>query len=140
MRDKLNRHRPLNITNFQMRWKSFSIGVCFPYIVEELRKHPSVEEGGKYIGYVYKPGELTLQKFDVNARAQAIVITDFLPSGPKAVRTAAESCPMVTIKKFSFAELRNSMPQSNMLALGIAIIVTGYKHLVLETRKDLSNG
>ena len=93
MRDKLNRHRPLNMHKFPNEVEILFDRNVFPYIVEELRKHPSVEEGGKYIGYVYKPGELTLQKFDVNARAQAIVITDFLPSGPKAVRTAVEFMP-----------------------------------------------
>ena len=63
------------------------------YILDELRKHPAVEEGGKYIGYIFEPGNPSLQKFDVNPRAHAIVITDFLPGGPKAVRTAVEFMP-----------------------------------------------
>jgi hypothetical protein len=65
----------------------------FSYILDELHKRPGVEEGGKYIGYIFKPGDSHLEKFQVNSRAQTIVITDFLPSGPRAVRTSVEFMP-----------------------------------------------
>jgi hypothetical protein len=93
MRSKLNKDQPGQLGKFGGELEIlFDRSVSF-YIVDELRKHPFVEEGGKYIGYICKPGDSSLQKFDVNPRSHAIVITDFLPGGPKAVRTAAEFMP-----------------------------------------------
>lgn len=93
MRKKLNRYHPTQMRNSRRELEIlFDHRVSF-YILDELRKHPAVEEGGKYIGYIFKPGDSSLQKFDVNPSAHAIVITDFLPGGPKAVRTAVEFMP-----------------------------------------------
>lgn len=93
MRRKLNKYRPVQMQNFGRDLEIlFDRNVSF-YILHELRKHPDVEEGGKYIGYICGPGDPRLQKFDMNRKAHAIVITDFLPGGPKAVRTAVEFMP-----------------------------------------------
>lgn len=93
MRRKLNRYQRLPIQKFPHELEIIFDRSVSSYILEELRKHPAVEDGGKYIGYVCKPGDSTLQKFDVNPRAHALVITDFLPGGSKAVRTAVEFMP-----------------------------------------------
>lgn len=93
MRRKLKEYRPVQMQNLGRDIEIlFDRSVCF-YILDELRKHSDVEEGGKYIGYICDPGDPRLQRFDVNTRARAMVITDFLPSGPKAVRTAVEFMP-----------------------------------------------
>jgi len=58
------------------------------YIIDELQRYPTSEEGGKYIGYV-----------DLNPQSRGrdrnyrVVITDFLPGGPNAKRTAVEFLP-----------------------------------------------
>jgi hypothetical protein len=54
------------------------------FILHELRRHPGVEEGGKYIGYI-----------DVrsHSRSTQITVTDFLPGGPLAKRTSVEFMP-----------------------------------------------
>jgi hypothetical protein len=66
--------------------------VCH-YIAAEVRKYPTVEEGGKYIGYLCKPGHPNFAKLGIGPKFNALVITDFLPSGPKAVRTTVEFIP-----------------------------------------------
>lgn len=60
----------------------------FEYILYELRRHPNSEEGGKYIGYLEggKDAEASGSRYRV-------VITDFLPGGPNAKRTAVEFFP-----------------------------------------------
>lgn len=63
------------------------------FMVEELLKDPSVEEGGKYVGYFIRPGDPLLATFQIHPRASALAIVDFLPSGPKATRTAVELLP-----------------------------------------------
>jgi hypothetical protein len=60
----------------------------FEYIVYELQRYPRSEEGGKYIGYV----DLN-SKSRVTDRNYRVIITDFLPGGPKAKRTAVEFLP-----------------------------------------------
>ncbi len=64
----------------------------FDYMLQELSKDLSVEEGGKYIGYLLKTGDPLLERIGLRAK-QAIVIVDFLPSGPNAKRTAVELMP-----------------------------------------------
>ena len=63
------------------------------YMVDELSKNPSVEEGGKYVGYILQPGHPRLAEFRCAADSTAIVVIDFLPSGPNATRTAVELMP-----------------------------------------------
>ena len=60
----------------------------FDYILYELERYPSSEEGGKYIGYI-EVASPSLTK----DRDYRVVITDFLPGGPHAVRTAVEFLP-----------------------------------------------
>ena len=57
----------------------------FDYILQELHRYPSSEEGGKYIGYI----DLT----DRHRGKDRVIITDFLPGGPNATRTAVEFLP-----------------------------------------------
>jgi hypothetical protein len=57
----------------------------FDYILNELQRHPGVEEGGKYIGFI-----------DADSQQNEICelrIIDFLPGGPRATRTAIEFFP-----------------------------------------------
>jgi len=57
----------------------------FDYVLDELHRYPSSEEGGKYIGYI-----------DLSDRQRGndrVIITDFLPGGPNATRTAVEFLP-----------------------------------------------
>src|SRR5437879_7951017 len=63
------------------------------FMLEELSRAPSVEEGGKYIGYMLVPGDPRLASLQVDQTARAIAIVDFLPSGPNATRTAVELMP-----------------------------------------------
>lgn len=60
----------------------------FDYILYELERYPSSEEGGKYIGYIDVSGAVRSED-----RAYRVVITDFLPGGPRATRTAVEFLP-----------------------------------------------
>ncbi len=63
------------------------------YITEELGKNPHVEEGGKYVGYLLPASDSRLRDCGFDPKAQVMVITDFLPSGPNATRTAVELQP-----------------------------------------------
>jgi len=63
------------------------------YITAELAKNPRVEEGGKYVGYLLAASDSRLKDFDLDPEAPAMVVTDFLPSGPNAMRTAVELQP-----------------------------------------------
>jgi len=60
----------------------------FEYILHELHRYPTSEEGGKYIGYI----DLTKQEKGSD-RNYRVIITDFLPGGPNARRTAVEFLP-----------------------------------------------
>jgi len=65
----------------------FDRHIC-DYILYELERYPSSEEGGKYIGYI-EAATPTRSK----DRGYRVVITDFLPGGPRATRTAVEFRP-----------------------------------------------
>jgi hypothetical protein len=56
--------------------------------LHELRRYPTSEEGGKYVGYI-ESSEQNRSK----ASSYRVIITDFLPGGPKATRTAVEFLP-----------------------------------------------
>jgi hypothetical protein len=60
----------------------------FDYMLHELYRYPTSEEGGKYIGYI----ESTNQN-QSNGFGYRIIVTDFLPGGPKARRTSVEFLP-----------------------------------------------
>lgn len=60
----------------------------FEYIIQELQRYPTSEEGGKYIGYI----DLDPQSLGRD-RNYRVIITDFLPGGPNAKRTAVEFLP-----------------------------------------------
>ena len=64
----------------------------FDYMLQELSKDLSVEEGGKYLGYLIKAGDPLHERIG-SRTPHAIVIVDFLPSGPNAKRTAVELMP-----------------------------------------------
>jgi hypothetical protein len=77
----------------------------FEYILYELQRYPTSEEGGKYIGYM---------DFDQRNRGKDrdyhVIITDFLPGGPNAKRTAVEFLPDGEFQErlFRQAERRDS--------------------------------
>ena len=54
---------------------------------------PRSEEGGKYIGYLVSEKSRQLRNLGLDPSRPALVVTDFLPSGPNAVRTAVELLP-----------------------------------------------
>ena len=54
---------------------------------------PQAEEGGKYIGYVVSEKSPQLRNLGLDPSRPALVVTDFLPSGPNAVRTTVELQP-----------------------------------------------
>lgn len=66
------------------------------YMLDELQKYPDQEEGGKYVGYV---GSGPPEEGPSGSSAQnesgplCVSIVDFLPGGPRAVRTAVEFMP-----------------------------------------------
>jgi hypothetical protein len=62
-------------------------------IAAEVAKNPLVEEGGKYVGHLLAASDSRLQKFGLDHSMPAILIADFLPSGPNAIRTAVELQP-----------------------------------------------
>jgi hypothetical protein len=77
----------------------------FDYMLYELERYPTSEEGGKYIGYI----EATTRN-RTKDRNYRIIITDFLPGGPKAKRTAVEFLPDGEFQEHLFrqAESRDS--------------------------------
>lgn len=93
MRRDLGQQQPKSMRHFRGQVAILADRCVFAYILDEIRKHPDVEEGGKYIGYVFKPGESSPKELKISPSAHAILITDFLPSGPKSVRTAVEFLP-----------------------------------------------
>jgi len=76
----------------------------FDYMLQELSKDLSVEEGGKYVGYLLTTGDPLLEKIGSRAK-RAIAIVDFLPSGPNAVRTAVELMPDGPYQEALFREI-----------------------------------
>ncbi len=82
----------------------------FSYIVTELQKHPETEDGGKYVGYVISASDSRLREVDAKADTPAIVITDFLPGGPKALRTAVEFVPDGEFQETLFRRLEQLEP------------------------------
>lgn len=93
MRRNLDRYRPRPLRDCPRDVEILIGESVFSHILREMGKHVSQEEGGKYIGYIFTPGTLQGDGIHINPRAHAILITDFLPSGPKAVRTAVEFRP-----------------------------------------------
>lgn len=81
----------------------------FDYMLRELSKDLSVEEGGKYVGYLLQASDALLERIGSRAR-RAIVIVDFLPSGPNAVRTAVELMPDGPYQEALFREIERLDP------------------------------
>ena len=82
---RLKSHRQAN-TMVEQLPANFEVvfdGHVVDYILHELRRYPTSEEGGKYVGYI----EPSL------GHAHRVLITDFLPGGPNAKRTAVEFFP-----------------------------------------------
>jgi hypothetical protein len=77
----------------------------FEYILSELRTHSETEEGGKYVGYVLSPSDLRVLDLGLNVSSPVVVITDFLPSGPNAVRTEVEFHPDGEFQEALFRKL-----------------------------------
>jgi hypothetical protein len=77
----------------------------FPYILHELQKYPTSEEGGKYIGYI----DTDWQRRGSD-RPHRIIITDFLPGGPRARRTAVEFVPDGDFQENLFREAEKRDP------------------------------
>ena len=105
----LNQHQPKSIRHFDGEVEILVDRNVFNYVLYEVRRQPSVEEGGKYIGYIFKPGYSCLGRLQKSPRSHAILVTDFLPSGLNAVRTAVEFMPDGEYQEALFrrAELRD---------------------------------
>lgn len=110
MRSKLSKYQPRQMWKFARELEVLLDRSVSFYIHDELRKHLGVEDGGKYIGYLCKPGDRNLRKFNISARTHTIVITDFLPGGPKAVRTAVEFMPDGEYQEELFRRLEEMDP------------------------------
>lgn len=82
----------------------------FGYMVQELTKCPSVEEGGKYVGYYLAASDPRLRTLGLKDGSDALVVTDFLPSGPRATRTAVELQPDGEYQEGLFRLLEQSDP------------------------------
>jgi hypothetical protein len=82
----------------------------FGYMVQELSKCPNVEEGGKYVGYYLDATDPRLRALDLQNGIAALVVTDFLPSGPRAIRTAVELQPDGEYQEGLFRRLEQSDP------------------------------
>lgn len=93
MQRKLKQQDPVSIQKFKGDVEILFDRNLLSFILNELAKYPSVEEGGKYIGYLFQPDDPSIDKLRVHPNAQTIVVTDFLPSGPKAVRTRDRLMP-----------------------------------------------
>jgi hypothetical protein len=74
----------------------------FDFIAYELERYPNSEEGGKYIGYLDGTSERPSK--DGNVR---VIITDFLPGGPNAKRTAVEFLPDGDFQEQLFRQAEN---------------------------------
>ena len=76
------------VCNFPHTVKSFLIGTFSTICCTNCSAIPKSEEGGKYIGYI---------DFAEHNRSKdhhyRVIITDFLPGGPNATRTAVEFLP-----------------------------------------------
>jgi hypothetical protein len=81
------------------------------YIAAELTKSPHVEEGGKYVGYLLPEGSSQLGALRLDHDRPALVVTDFLPSGPMAVRTAVELLPDGEYQERLFRQLEQVDPE-----------------------------
>jgi len=76
------------IEQLPSNWKIVFDRHVFEYILYELHRYPNCEEGGKYVGYVHaRHGNAG------HPSTHTITITDFLPGGPNARRTAVEFLP-----------------------------------------------
>src|SRR5690349_16952098 len=87
----------------------FHAGI-FAHMLSAIAKHPGEEEGGKYIGYFFDPGRLSIEGLKARRDCHAILVTDFLPSGPNAVRTAVEFLPDGEYQEALFRKLEAQDP------------------------------
>ena len=81
------------------------------YITAELMKWPNVEDGGKYVGYLLPVDAPQLRALDLDRAQAAFVVTDFLPSGPNAIRTAVELQPDGEYQERLFRQLERLDPE-----------------------------
>lgn len=91
------------IERLPSNWKIVFNRHVFDFMLRELHRYPNSEEGGKYIGYVHaSDGD--------HPAKHVITITDFLPGGPRAKRTAVEFLPDGDFQEnlFRQAETRDS--------------------------------
>ena len=87
------RHRPKRRTQALLDVQVALDRRVLGYVAEELSMSPRAEEGGKYIGYLVAEQSPRLQNLGLDMIRPALVVTDFLPSGPNAVPTAVELQP-----------------------------------------------
>jgi hypothetical protein len=79
-------------------------------MLDELAAHAAAEDGGKYVGYVLSPSDHRLHGLAIEAGKPAIVVTDFLPSGPNAIRTAVELVPDGEYQEAMYRQLEQLDP------------------------------
>jgi len=110
MRKVVGRYQPRSVLDCPRHVEILLSNSVFPHILREMQKHIKTEEGGKYIGYLFGPGELHIDGIVGAPQAHAILITDFLPGGPKAIRTAVEFRPDGEYQDRLFRELEANDP------------------------------
>jgi hypothetical protein len=89
----VNRHRPSLIKDLPAGIAVVFYRLVFGHMLNEINKHATVEEGGKYIGHVVRGTVREPGGRNTDPNAETLLISDFLPSGPRAVRTKVEFLP-----------------------------------------------
>lgn len=93
---------PLDSRDLRLPIKITLDARVFEHIVSEANKYPNAEEGGKYIGKMHGPdgeGELS------------VLVTDFLPGGPRAKRTSVEFLPDGEYQEAMFRTIERVDPE-----------------------------
>ena len=65
----------------------------YTYMLHEIQKYPDQEEGGKHVGYLLQNASPLRRELGIGNERPVLLITDFLPSGPNAKRSAVEFLP-----------------------------------------------
>jgi hypothetical protein len=95
------------MTNSQTHgWRIAFDRHVFEYMLHELGRYPNSEEGGKYLGYIQAPKVGADSNF-----SPTIIITDFLPGGPNAKRTAVEFFPDSEFQEGLFRKAERRDPE-----------------------------
>lgn len=107
----MKRHRTKSIRQDDLPLQVAFDQRVLEYIAAELTKSPDVEEGGKYVGYLLPERATRLRSLGLDPNRPALIVTDFLPSGPKAIRTAVELLPDGEYQEGLFRQIERMDPE-----------------------------